>query len=344
MSEKRKLASIQKIEDIKEIPGADSIAIARILGWDVVINKSEFKIGDLCVYCEVDSVLPDWPDFRFLDKGGHRIKAKRYNKFGVISHGLVLPLELAYKYDNDNYKTYFIGDDVTKLFGITKYDADGNDYIVGEQKGRFPSFFPKSDELRVQSYPNVLDELYGKPAYATVKYDGSSCSFYHYQGHFGVCSRNHEIKENEDSILWNIAKRYQLPEIMSEFDMAIQAEIIGPKFNGSGKYSNIFKLNTPDIRVFSVYALGDEPELIRPMQFCDSYDIPCVETVYIWKSFNETIESLTELSKGNYTGTNVPREGIVIRPMETFWSNVLQKPLSFKMINPDFELAVENKK
>ena len=55
----RNLATIQRINNIRPIPNADAIEVADVLGWHVVIKKGEFKTGDLCVYCEIDSVLPE---------------------------------------------------------------------------------------------------------------------------------------------------------------------------------------------------------------------------------------------------------------------------------------------
>lgn len=55
----RKLATIAKILNIEPIEGADNLELATVRGWKVVVKKGEFVSGDLCVYIEVDSVLPD---------------------------------------------------------------------------------------------------------------------------------------------------------------------------------------------------------------------------------------------------------------------------------------------
>jgi len=62
----RNLASIQKIVSVNAIEGADRIEVARVLGWDVIVKKGDFKPDDLCVYIEIDSILPDRPEFAFL--------------------------------------------------------------------------------------------------------------------------------------------------------------------------------------------------------------------------------------------------------------------------------------
>ena len=64
----RTLASIQRISDIQPIEGADAIECASVLGWKVVVKKGEYQVGDLAVYLEIDSVLPDEEQYRFLWK------------------------------------------------------------------------------------------------------------------------------------------------------------------------------------------------------------------------------------------------------------------------------------
>ena len=57
----RKLASIQEIRNILPIEGADMIEVATVDGWDVVVKRNEFNIGDNVVYFEIDSFLPQLP-------------------------------------------------------------------------------------------------------------------------------------------------------------------------------------------------------------------------------------------------------------------------------------------
>ena len=58
----RQLASIQTVNAVEPIPYADAIERVRVLGWWVVVKKSELKVGDKVVYCEIDSLLPERPE------------------------------------------------------------------------------------------------------------------------------------------------------------------------------------------------------------------------------------------------------------------------------------------
>lgn len=55
----RKLVSIQKVHSIRPIIEADAIEAVSVQGWHLVAKKNEFKEGDLCVFFEIDSILPD---------------------------------------------------------------------------------------------------------------------------------------------------------------------------------------------------------------------------------------------------------------------------------------------
>src|SRR5689334_23818972 len=104
----RKLASIQAVNAVEPIPGADSIEKIRVLGWWVVVKKGEHRPGDKLVYCEIDSLLPEQPEFEFLRASsfkpartdgvgvtlpaGFRIKTVKLR--GQVSQGICFPLSI----------------------------------------------------------------------------------------------------------------------------------------------------------------------------------------------------------------------------------------------------------
>ena len=69
----RNLATIRRIKEIKPIEGADAIELAVVNGWQVVVAKNVgHQVGDLVVYCEIDSFLPIEPEFEFLRKSSYK--------------------------------------------------------------------------------------------------------------------------------------------------------------------------------------------------------------------------------------------------------------------------------
>src|SRR5689334_25401159 len=89
----RRLVSIQTIDAIAPIAGADKIEQARVMGWTVVIKKGEFAVGDPCVLFEIDSVLPAEPAWsQFMRPRGFRVRTVKLR--GVLSQGLALPIDI----------------------------------------------------------------------------------------------------------------------------------------------------------------------------------------------------------------------------------------------------------
>jgi len=87
----RKLATIRKIKEVRPIDGADKIELAIIDGWQVVIRKGEFKVGDKVVYLEVDSFLPIKPQYEFLRKSSYKVMADSTEGFRLRTVKLCIP-------------------------------------------------------------------------------------------------------------------------------------------------------------------------------------------------------------------------------------------------------------
>lgn len=123
----RALAHIELVHDIRPIEGADFIEACSVLGWNLVCSKGEFKEGDKCVYIEIDSrVDVTKPVFEFMAKNDGKVKTRKFR--GMVSQGLALALD---KFDIDLSK-YKVGDDVTKLLGITKIQTDEEKRLAKE--------------------------------------------------------------------------------------------------------------------------------------------------------------------------------------------------------------------
>ncbi len=102
------LATIEKILWIKEIENSDNIELCGIKGWCVVVKKNEFKVGDLCVYVQIDTVMPELPEYEFLRSRKFRVRSIKIR--GVLSQGLILPLSVLKNYGKLEYineKYYF---------------------------------------------------------------------------------------------------------------------------------------------------------------------------------------------------------------------------------------------
>lgn len=343
-NKERTLVSIQKISDIQPIPGADAIEVATVLGWEVVVKKDEFKVGDFAVYFEIDSFLPFHPVWSFLekscarkmgDKTGLRLKTIRLR--GQVSQGLIISPDVIF-----NRETHFQeGDDVTELLGVEKWDPPLPANLGGVARGNFPSFIPKTDQPRIQ---NCFNRLAKNNRFDTweesLKMDGSSCTIYlkssddYSTTTFGVCSRNLDLVETESNSFWSIARQYDLENKMLELgyqDFAIQGELCGP-----GIQKNFEKLDQTDLFVFDIWDIRHRcyvaPEV--RLHMTSALGLKNVKIHDHARTLDfDNVKSILELAEG--PGYNrKDREGIVFKSNEN-------PGISFKAISQSYLLKHE---
>lgn len=330
----RKLASIQIITAINPIVNADAIEVADILGWHVVVKKSEnYKVGDKVVYIETDSVLPKEDErFSFLQSCNWRIKTAKFR--GQISQGLVLPLNIL---PDGDYK---VGDDVSEILNITKYEAPIPAQLDGVAKGGYSPNVPKADETRVQILQHIIDKYVGKRFYRTEKIDGTSSAYTYENGNIDVLGHNYSYFYDEKNIYWKMAKKYNIENILTTYgkNISIKGEIIGHNIQ-----SNKYKLNVNEFRlyVFDIWDIDNQKyyNLDELETFCNRFNLLMVPVIERDIELINDIDTLVEMSKGmSVVNPNTKREGNVWRPMEEITNDLEMGRVSFKVINPEFLL------
>lgn len=379
----RKLASIQKIEEIKDIEGADVIQAYRVLGWWVVGKRGEFKVGDLAVYLEIDSFVPH-ELAPFLSKGqepreyngvkGERLRTIKLR--GAVSQGLLLskdtPLSvskytLLQRLDETVSKYYYVngdgvevpyfveeGYDLTEFLGIQKWEAPIPAQLQGQAKGTFPtSLIPKTDQERIQNcfgsiqkrdglfltekFWNeelqevqerdvVLPDDFKKPTYeVTMKLDGSSMTIFRWEDELRVCSRNMELKindENADNTFVKMA--LEIGERIPE-GYAFQGELMGEGIQGNREGFKGHKFF-----VFDIFDI-QKHEYVDPTQrrsMCELYGLNHVPVLNINANAPESVEAGLALAEGPSINHKV-REGLV-------WKCNEDPSFSFKAISNKF--------
>jgi hypothetical protein len=366
----RNLATIQAISNLEPILGADAIEKATVLGWELVVKKGEFKVGDLCVYCEIDSVLPERVEFEFLRDRKFRVKTIKLR--GQISQGICFPVSIL-----PQDTKIEIGKDVTEVLGIKKWEPYEEEQRMANQNGKssyphwmpkwlgkklfrykwirdffkksqgnktFPSLVPKTDETRVQVLQSLLDKYKGSVCYYTEKLDGSSITLYLINGKFGVCSRNMDLKKDKTNRFWKVVIDHDLERKVKELfkgqNIALQGELIG-----QGVQGNKYKLTGNDIYFFNLYDIKKHSfsSFIHLMGVCKLLKEKTVPALCMNYILPNSIPELVELSKGKSMLCDIPREGIVIRPLSEitdhdFSRSLVHERVSFKSVNPEFLL------
>ena len=331
----RNLASVKEIKEIHPIKNADKIERAVVDGFDVVVKKDEFKVGDLCVYCENDSILPvENPNFAFLE--GKRIKIKRLR--GIYSYGIAFPMSIL-----DNPEQYNLNDNLTDILKVKKWEQLDKWYKHIDGRS-FPSWIPKTDETRFQSILDVLQEYNGTVCMITEKLDGSSTTHWlDDEGEYHLCTRNLEITDKENFIYVDAIEN-NIPSLLSNLPKGsvVQGELIGPKIQGD-KY----QLHSREFRMFNLRVnnrFESASNTIKMLNEAGFKTVPVLDDNYILEADKD---KLLELSIGkSVLNEKQEREGIVIRALaNVFLENddkgqFVDRRLSFKVINPKFELKL----
>lgn len=347
----RQLATIRKIIDIQPIPEADAIEVVTIDGWQCVVKKDEnFKVGDLVIYIEIDSIVPERPEFEFLRIRKFRVRTIKLK--GQVSQGLVLPLSYLGK------KKVKEGDDVTDRLDIIKYDPETEKEKASTKRGplltfmmrfkwfrrifvkhrvfdNFPSWIKKTDETRIQNLVTLFntERDAGTEFEVTEKLDGQSAT-YAQKDKFLVCSRNIDLTAQpmHNGAYWPVARQFEIEKVLnslkSKFSLvhlALQGEVLGEGIQG-----NKYKIKGYDLYAHKLILDNRAFSTEEMTELLIAYGIKSVPLVATNYKLPATIQDLIEFSRGKSALAPIHREGIVLRNEE--------KGISFKVINPDFLL------
>jgi len=370
----RQLAYIETIKDLKPIFDADKIEVATILGWEVVVKRGEFKVGDTCVYVEIDSIFPELPPFEFLRSRKFRVRTICLKK--QVSQGIAFPLSVINQVDPSfDASKARVGDDLTEILKITKYDPESllddpepeqikkswleRKYsfykwklfgIKPIKKGSFPNDVPKTDETRVQKMGPALEEKVGHPVYITEKCEGTSATFvYRKTGNwlarlfgqdevFQVCSRNRIVynSQKDGKCFHHLMTVAETHNIREKMKKLDRNIAIQGECIGPKIQGNIYKVPELELRVFLMFDIDKQEYLSfdEMLGVCQQLLLPMVPTVDENAVVVNDIKYYVELSKGK----SMINEKI---DREGIVIRSLTENFSFKSINPDYLLKQE---
>ena len=341
----RKLARIVKIDAIQPIPNADAIEIAKVGGWNVVVKKAEFSVGDVAVYFEIDTFLPEGnAAWQFLvDKSsriyngvnGHVLKSIRLRK--QLSQGLLLGFEMFDGSSIAKIARLDVGDDVSGLLGVTKYEPPIPANLAGVQRGNFPSIIPKTDQERVQNLTEEFNNWSGCGELltweVTEKLEGSSCTFAWINDDLHVCSRNIDLVDTVGNSFWSTAHALGIPAKMQTHfagrNIALQGELIGFGIQG-----NIYKRNKQAFYLFDIYD-ADIGRYLNPSERNEIANllaltsVPVVDANFVLPNSMETLLAMAD-GPSQLLATQ-KREGLVFKCQDD--------STSFKAISNAYLLA-----
>ena len=334
-----RLATVERVLSVNPHPNADRLDIIKVLGYDCIVGRDQYREGECIIFIQPDSLLPtdrEWaaPLLRYTSRG--RIRAVRLR--GEWSMGLVCDLHTGASqpegWEVDE------GEDMTEELGLTKFEPALPNNT--QARGLLPFAIPKTDEERWQ---NIRDMPYGEPVDVTLKIDGQSFTAYvmHDQtgsdplGQRGITSRSLDLKMGEgfNSNWHEVERKYDVLNKLTDYCqkhnvcLALRGEVYGTGIQAFE--SNPHAKMERDVAFYSVYDIkahryidpGEEHDVFRVCKELDLPTVPAPEagvplTPELIQKYDSQLEELY----------GVPFEGVVVRG----------KGFSFKIINKHYDM------
>jgi RNA ligase (TIGR02306 family) len=330
MNYERKMAEIVRIKEVIPHPNADLLDIAKVGGWNVVVKKGDFSAGDMAIYFSIDSWIPH-KLAPFLSNGnepreyngvkGERLRTVKLRN--VISQGLLLklsdiPRNVFAIVNSETGEAYYVdevdwkeGEDLTNDLNIQKWEAPIPAQLVGQVRGPFPTqYMPKTDQPRIQSFYDEIVEFGSDKTYEkSMKIDGTSFTIFKVDNELRCCSRNLELKineENANNTLIKIANEigHKIPN-----NMAFQMEVYGEGIQGNKE-----KIKGQTYAIFDVYDIENQCYVspVDRRNLCKTLELNHVPVL----EENAPMPNSVEEALTNATGPSINsklREGIVYK-------------------------------
>ena len=372
----RLLATVRTVNSIEPIHGADRIVLAKIDGWQCVVNKDSLTPGDKCMYFEIDALIPCTDErISFLvnaNRGIREYDGVKYARIktirlrGELSQGLALPVSLFPEVDLNA-----IQEDYSEVLGVIKYEipeTNGPGVIIGRSAGDFPIVIPKTDEPRIQNiygkYNTQYNDIEFRPS---MKLDGSSHTLAVLYGNqrlqklldnpeypfnfineeepeksfqIVTCSRNNTLRYGaaENSHFWDATILMGWMEKLKEAGYPNIA--LQSECMGPGIQRNREGLNTLQLFCFRIWDIANQRFYSDAefQEFCSEYNIQQVPQYPVMKPF-VVYDNIDAMLKASEIGsiTHKNAEGIVYKST----TEVQGSTLHFKVINNKYLLDDE---
>lgn len=304
------IVPVTTIERITPHGNADALELAHVLGWQLVVKKGDYQVGDKIVYFPIDTVLPlelseRLGVTRYLSK--QRIRCAKLR--GEPSFGLAI------KPDDESWQ---IGENVADYYQVKKYEPPLR-VGQGDAESDHPLFVSYTDIENMRNYPDIFEE--GEAVVLTEKIHGTNSRVGIVEGEWMGGSKAVRRKRPADdrfasNLYWYPLSfegvRSMLEQLAQSYSQVILfGEVYGSKIQ-SLHYGN---KGTMGFRAFDLLLDGrylDWPEFV---DLCSQYG---VETVPVVASIPFSLAEVKRLSDGTtllMAQDAHMREGLVVRPL-----------------------------
>lgn len=303
---------VVRLGPLEKHPNADKLEIAKIFGYTVCCQIGNFKEGMLAAYIPPDSVVPNTPEFSFLN-GHFRIKVKKLR--GIVSQGFLIPAPEGAKE----------GDNVAEIVGVTHYDPPEPMSTGGDAEKAPPGYRPAYDVDSFFRYGHLFKP--GETVVVTEKIHGASARYGWHDGRLYCGSRTEWKKEDSTNLWWKAANN--TPELAkfceANPDLTVYGEVFGQvqDLKYGAKPGEVFFRAFDLMRGNQWVSWAESMELTRHNE-CGTvggpgYEgvmptLPWVPIIYIGEYDESYIRSLAD-GESQIKGAKNIREGVVVKPM-----------------------------
>jgi len=302
------IVPVTTIEALKPHPNADRLELAQVLGWQLVVPRGQYQVGEKLVYFPIDTLLPLDVSERFgvtkyLSK--QRIRCARLR--GEPSFGL------AVQPDQD----WPIGENVADFYGAVKYEPPVR-VTAGDAERDHLLFVGYTDIENMRNFPVIFEP--GEPVVLSEKVHGTQCRVGSIEGELMAGSKGLRRKRPlEDRFASNT---YWFPfslepvlKLVEDLGSKHRQVILFGEVYGSKIQSFHYGLQgILGFRVFDLLLDGLYVDWLDFLKICASYT---VETVPVLARLPFDLTKIRRYSEGKtllMENDAHIREGVVVRP------------------------------
>ena len=337
--------TIEKVGFVQEVPDSLYLDMIKPVGKDIqgIVGRGLYKVGDSFLLIPVDALVPEELLVKLNLSG--KLNGKQKNRVSTrllrkcLSQCLPAPMSLLEGLSDLSTES------ITAYLGITKYEPPE----VPCQGGvlyPLPFFCKHYDIESCDRFTDVADYLMDMPVYITEKLEGTnwSISYDVVADKIYINQRNYTIVEEgaAENMYWRAARKQDMITKVKELAKILQAkntlsiygELLGPGIQG-----NIYQLKESQVFPFDVKMDGVWQEFSMFSKVSTLLDFVTVPRLAVGITLRDWLDGKTvkEKSTGRSVLNNtIYREGIVIKPMDETYSEILAGRLFLKQRSPEY--------
>jgi len=315
------IVPVIEIEEIIPHPDPETsmleiVIIKGMTGWQVVVRKEAFKVGQRAIYFPIDAILPERLSdkigvTKYLSKG--RVRPTKLR--GVPSYGLLWDYNEAMDYIYPppfDYRSFGVGENLAEGLGVTKWEPP---VVLNVQDAASPhsAFFKYTDIENLRNFPNIIEE--GEDVIITEKLHGQNARHGIIEGEFVAGGHNIQFKENSNNRIWHVFSddmKNMLKYLSYKYHNAnviMYGELIGVQDLKYGYENGHVGYRCFDISINGEYINYDEWYYT-----CLQFHIPMVPVLdRVYFSMFDVLKH--EIRKTTIENADHIMEGIVIKPI-----------------------------